>query len=122
MEAARRLQSTQVDAFGATSGKSPRERNSMQRSGASTTAAAIWTRLLRPEEEDMSPEAARFFLKLAFAPQDLDRMHTLTVRNQAGELTAAELEELKAYRQIGLEIDLLRAKARCALKNSHAGH
>jgi hypothetical protein len=87
-----------------------------------TTPAAIWTRLLRPEEADMSPEAASFFLKLTFARQDLDRMHELAVKNQAGALSADELEDLKIYRQIGLELDMLRAKARRSLKlptNAH---
>jgi hypothetical protein len=38
----------------------------------------------------MSSEAACFFLKLAFDQQDLDRMHELAVKNQAGRLTAAD--------------------------------
>jgi uncharacterized protein YnzC (UPF0291/DUF896 family) len=70
----------------------------------------------------MSPEAARFFLNLAFDQRDLDRMHELTVKNQDGMLTAEEAEELKNYRQIGLELDLLRAKARCAIKQSTVSH
>jgi uncharacterized protein YnzC (UPF0291/DUF896 family) len=81
------------------------------------TSAAIWTRLLRPEQGDMSPDTARFFLNLAFDQQDLDRMHALAVKNQAGELSAEEQEELKNYRQVGLELDLLRAKAQRAIKH-----
>jgi hypothetical protein len=87
----------------------------MQLTHTPNTPGAIWTRLLRPEEHDMTPEAARFFLKLAFDQKDLDRMHDLTVRNQEGEISAEELEELKSYRQIGLELDLLRAKASAAI-------
>jgi hypothetical protein len=86
------------------------------------TPAAIWTRLLRPEVHDMVPEAARFFLKLAFDQQDLDRMHELTVKNQSGELSVDELDELKHYRQIGLELDLLRAKALGAIKQPNHRH
>jgi uncharacterized protein YnzC (UPF0291/DUF896 family) len=83
-----------------------------------TTPSAIWTRLLRPDRADgLTPEAARFFLGLAFDQRDLDRMHTLAVKNQAGELTPAERDELKNYRQVGLELDLLRAKARHALRH-----
>lgn len=94
----------------------------MQLTHTPNTTAAIWNRLLRPDENDMAPEAARFFLKLTFDQQDLDRMHELTVKNQAGELSANELEELKNYRQIGLELDLLRAKALGTIKQSNNRH
>jgi hypothetical protein len=80
--------------------------------------AAIWSRLLRADQGDLSPEAAQFFLHLAFAPQDLQRMHELTVKNQEDALSSAEQEELRHYRQIGLQVDLLRAKARLSLKRS----
>jgi len=70
----------------------------------------------------MSPEAASFFLKLTFDQQDLDRMHELAVKNQAGNLTIDEQKELNAYRQIGLELDLLRAKARRALMEPANDH
>ena len=95
----------------------------MQQTNTQNTPAAIWNRILRLEEDDMSPEAARFFLKLAFDQQDLDRMHALAVKNQAGKLTPEEQEELKNYRQVGLELDFLRAKARRAVQPpSQASH
>ena len=62
----------------------------MQLTHTSNSPAAIWNRLLRTDEDDMSSEAACFFLKLAFDQQDLDRMHELAVKNQAGRLTAAD--------------------------------
>lgn len=90
----------------------------MQLTESPSTPAAIWTRLLRPDRNDMPPEAAHYFLQLAFDQQDLDRMHALAVKNQADDLTDAEREELGAYRQIGLELDLLRAKARRAVQTA----
>ena len=93
----------------------------MQPTRTPNTPAAIWKRLLRPDHDDMSPEAARFFLKLAFEQQDLDRMHELAVKNQAGKLTAEEQEELKNYRQVGLELDFLRARAHRAIQRQ-PGH
>ena len=66
----------------------------------------------------MSPEAARFFLDLAFDQQDLDRMHELTVKNKEGKRSDAEEDELKNYRQVGLELDFLRAKAMLAVMPS----
>ncbi len=68
----------------------------------------------------MPPEVARYFLDLAFDQQDADRMHALAVKNQEGELTPDEQDQLNAYRQIGLELDLLRAKARLAVQTANA--
>jgi hypothetical protein len=93
------------------------EGNPMQLTDTHVTPGAIWNRLLRPERNDMSPEAARYFLKLAFDQQDLDRMHELTDKNQAGDLSADERDELNAYRRIGLELDLLQAKASRAVNS-----
>jgi hypothetical protein len=81
-----------------------------------TSESDIWARVLRPDEGDLPPEAARFFLNLAFDPADLNRMHELTVRNQAEELSPEEVESLRNFRHVGLQIDMLRSKARLALR------
>jgi hypothetical protein len=83
----------------------------------SGSESAIWARVIHPERGDLPPEVARFFLDLAFEQNDIDRIHELLVKNQAGELSAAESEELRDYLQVGLEIDLLRSKARLAIRN-----
>ena len=70
----------------------------------------------------MSPEAARFFLELSFDQHDLERMEDLVLRNQEGKLTPDEEDELKNYRQVGLQLDLLRAKAIRALKQHAHNH
>ena len=80
--------------------------------------SAIWARVIRAERGDLPPEAARFFLNLAFDPADLDHMHNLAVRNQAGELSTDELESLRNFRQVGLQLDLLRSKARLTLNGA----
>lgn len=82
---------------------------------AATSESAIWGRVISPERGDMPAEAARFFLNLSFDQADLARLHDLTTRNQAGQLTAEEAEALKNFRQVGLQLDLLRSKARLAL-------
>ncbi len=86
----------------------------------SASEIAIWERVIHPERGDLPPEAARFFLNLAFDQDDLDRMHELAVKNQEGELAADEAEALRNYRQIGLQIDLLRSKARQAIQQGPA--
>ena len=84
-------------------------------------AAALWNRLLRPDRGDLPPEVARFLLRLSFDQRDLDRMHELAARNQEGALSPAEQEELTTYRQVGLQLDLLRAKANLSLKRQANG-
>jgi uncharacterized protein YnzC (UPF0291/DUF896 family) len=70
----------------------------------------------------MSAEAARFFLTLSFDQHDLERMDELVVRNQEGKLTPEEQDELRNYRQVGLQVDLLRAKAMLTLKQRAPSH
>ena len=94
----------------------------MQLAEIHNTPAAIWSRVIRPDENDMTPEAARFFLKLSFDKRDLDRMHELTVKNQEGSISPDEREELGNFRQVGLELDLLRAKARGAINHESSGN
>jgi hypothetical protein len=81
----------------------------------SSAEAAILSRMLKPESDDFSPEAARSFLKLEFDPEDLSRMHELALRAQAGCLTAAEESELESYRRIGRLLEVMRSKARRSL-------
>jgi hypothetical protein len=40
-----------------------------------TTEGAIWGRVIRPEKEGLSPEAARALLRLEFDEADRKRMH-----------------------------------------------
>jgi hypothetical protein len=83
----------------------------------SASEIAIWSRVIHPDRGDLPPEAARFFLNLAFEQNDLDRIHELLAKNQTGELSEAEAEVLRDYLQVGLQIDLLRSKARLAIQN-----
>jgi len=60
--------------------------------------------------DDLSPTAARAFLKLTLPPTDRRRIHELAVRNQDGSLTPAETRELDSYRRVGRLLDLLAAR------------
>ena len=82
---------------------------------SSASATAIWERVIHPERGDLPPEAARFFLGLTFEPADLEQMHALAEKGQAGTLTVEEADALRNFRQIGLQLDLLRSKARLAM-------
>ncbi|WP_261341159.1 hypothetical protein [Fimbriiglobus ruber] len=43
-------------------------------------------------------------------------MHDLAVKNQEGDISAAEQDELDGYRRVGRLLDLIGAKARLSLK------
>jgi len=77
--------------------------------------AAIWDRIIQPMSGNVPPDAAKFFLGLGFADSDKQRMHDLAVRNQEGALNEVEAEELRRYRMVGLQIDLLRSISRRSL-------
>jgi hypothetical protein len=76
------------------------------------TGTDIWERIIQPEKAGLSAEEANYFLGLSFTDNDLRRMHDLVQRQQNHDLSVDEQEELAAYRQVGLQLDLLRSKAR----------
>ena len=83
-----------------------------QQHTARNTEAAILSRLIHPERDDWSNEAAQALLRLAFDQEDLDRIHDLVTRNQADDLTPVERDELESYLRISSFLDLMHAKAR----------
>jgi hypothetical protein len=85
-----------------------------------SSEAAILSRLIRPEEDDLAPEAAEGFLRIRFGQHDLDRMHDLAVRNQEDRLTPRERDEMESYRRVGYLLDLIHSKARRALAKRRA--
>ena len=78
--------------------------------------AAILSRLIRPEEDDLTREAAQALLRLRFDGGDLDRLHELVTKNQDDALTPAERSELESYLRVSSFLDLMQAKARRSLK------
>jgi hypothetical protein len=82
----------------------------------SITEVAILSRLIRPEEDNLTPEAAEGLLRIRFEQHDLDRMHELAVKNQDGVLTPREKDEMENYRNVGFLLDLMHSKARRVLR------
>ncbi len=68
----------------------------------------------------LTPEAARFFLKLKFDGETTKQIRQLLRKNNRGTITAPERITLEKYLRIGILLDLLRAKAKVSLKNSGA--
>jgi len=77
--------------------------------------AHVWERTLSPDQGDLAPEAARYFLNLEFAEADRARMNHLAAKASASSLTDAEEAELEHYMQLGWFIDLAKSKARLSL-------
>jgi hypothetical protein len=72
---------------------------------ATETEVAILKRVLRPEEGDMSPQAASEILKMGFNEPDHARMAVLSLK-----------EELDSYINVSHLIALMHSKARVALR------
>ncbi len=87
----------------------------MHRTEPPNDEAAIMSRVIEAEQDDLSLAAAKALLKLRFPQRDRDRMHELAVQNQEGALTQAEQNELASYLRVGRFLDLLAARARRSL-------
>jgi len=82
------------------------------------TDIVIWSRLLRPDNPTLSPQAARAILALEFTQEDKNRMHQLAAKAREGTLTAEEQAETRSYERVGNLLSLMKSKARLALKKA----
>jgi uncharacterized protein YnzC (UPF0291/DUF896 family) len=89
---------------------------------ASTSDTAILSRLIRPEDDNLTAAAAEGWLAIRFEEGDLARMHELATKNQDDELTSQEKTELENYRRVSFLLDLMHSKARRSLKKHQAAH
>jgi hypothetical protein len=74
--------------------------------------ADILQRLLNQDAPEFTPDAARFFLSLSFAADDVDRMNELSSKASEGTLTEEEQQELDSYEGVGHLLGILKSKAR----------
>ena len=86
---------------------------------SSSVEAALLARSIHPERDDLSQEAAKALLHIGLEPEDLDKLHMLVTKNQAGALTATEKADLESYLRVSSFFDLMHAKARRSLKKHH---
>lgn len=82
----------------------------------SNVEAAILARIIHPERDDLSREAAQAFLQVGLEREDLDRIHALVTKNQEDGLTLVEKADLESYLRLSSIFDLMHARARCSLK------
>jgi hypothetical protein len=74
----------------------------------------IWTRIIAPQEADLPPEVARYFLSLTFTKGDKNRYSELA-RKQHFELSTEEKSELETLVAANTFLMLIQAKARLSL-------
>ena len=79
---------------------------------------AILERLIEPDQDDLSPAAAEYLLRLDFPRKDHERLQRLSAKASAGTLSAKERTELDDYLRIADLLALLQSKARRALKRA----
>jgi hypothetical protein len=63
----------------------------------------------------ISPDAARALLSLRFSETAVARINELAAKNRQGTLTPAERALLERYQRVGNFLNLVHARARCAL-------
>lgn len=78
-------------------------------------ATRIWTRIVAPDDPNLSPEVARYFLSLGLSDEEKSRYQFLASRDQA-ELTPAERSELESLVHASTALMLLQSKARLSLR------
>ena len=88
----------------------------MKNGAIETSEAAILSRIIRPESDAWSKDAAESILQFDFASADVERMNALAVRARTGSLSAGEQAELDNYRDVGRLLELLQSKARLSLR------
>lgn len=81
-----------------------------------TSDLAVFARIIAAQNGDLPPDLARYLLSLDFPEDDKERMRALAERNQAGDLSPVERDELGGYVKAGHLLALLQSKARKSLK------
>ena len=82
--------------------------------------AAILRRVIRPEQGDLNPEAARALLGFGFDSADIARMNLLAAKAREGSLTEAERIELDNYERVGHLLAIINSKARRSIQAASA--
>ena len=84
----------------------------------SNTAAAIWSRIVKADQANLTPEVARTILKFTFDPEDHRRIDELSAKAQKGTLTPEERAALEECVRVNTQLMILKSKARLSLKRA----
>lgn len=81
-----------------------------------TSEAAIFSRIVQPDQGTFSIAAANAILALDFSDADKSRVRDLSAKARDGALSPAEQEELDRYERDDHMLALLKSKARRSIK------
>jgi hypothetical protein len=84
------------------------------------TEAAILARIIQTDEQDLTPDAARYLLSMRLPLADEDRVNELSEKARQGTLTEPERQELDSYLHIGSLLAVIQATVRRLLKQAPA--
>ena len=73
--------------------------------------AEIWARLIESQPDDLTPETAKYFLRLGFTEGDHARMQDLADKSQSGTLTEGDVREFDSYLHVGNFLAVMRTFA-----------
>jgi hypothetical protein len=79
------------------------------------TEGQILEQVIEPDTAGMSPEAAQALLRLRFNAAAVARMNELAEKCRQGTIAPSERALLERYLRVGNFLNLIHAKARCAL-------
>ncbi|HTU18358.1 MAG TPA: hypothetical protein VMG10_09895 [Gemmataceae bacterium] len=79
------------------------------------TETEILEQAIEPDGTGMSAEAARALLGFRFKESTVARINELAEKSRQGTLTPTERALLERYQRVGNFLNLIHAKARCAL-------
>ena len=82
---------------------------------ATSSEAAILSRVIDPSNGSWPPEAAHSILAIELPTDDRERLNELAAKARDGSLSREEMAELDNYRHVGRLLELMKAKARLSL-------
>jgi hypothetical protein len=87
----------------------------MRKTTTPDTESEILEQVIEPDTAGMSPEAAQVLLRFRFNTAAVARMNELAEKNRQGTIAPSERALLERYVRVGNFLNLIHAKARCAL-------
>ncbi len=87
----------------------------MSETTALDTESEILEQVIEPDTAGMSPEAAKALLRFQFNAAAVARMNELAEKNRQSTIAPSERALLERYLRVGNFLNLIHAKARCAL-------
>jgi hypothetical protein len=80
--------------------------------------SALWRRLVEPDWDALTPDVARYLLRIEFTDDERDRVSELSAKARAGSLSEPEGRELDSFIRAANTLTIWHAKAQQFLNQS----